>query len=142
VVDNADGAAFGKDVFSPPAGLECQVLETDDDDAGGPTAAASASLIGGRAGRPRPHPSSHRDDLEEKLQLFAAPKGLAEVVQEVAAANSQHHLGDRKKGSIGSGTGSGAWAQRFKAWMKLHGKVYASDKESLERAAQFRATEW
>lgn len=133
MVDNADGAAFGKDVFSPPAGLECQVLETDDDDAGGPT--ASASLIGGRAGRPRPHPSSHRDDLEEKLQLFAAPKGLAELVKG-GAASSKHHLDDLKKG------GSGTWAQRFKAWMKLHGKVYASDKESLERAAQFRATEW
>jgi len=120
-------------------------LETDDDDdgGGGPTASSSSgSLIGGRAGngRPKPHPNSHLDDLTEKLQLSGTPTGLAEILEDAASKHS--HLDGLEKTSSTTTSGSGAWAQRFKAWMKLHGKVYANDKERLERATQFRATEW
>jgi len=113
-VDNADGLAFGDDVFAPPPDLTCQALETDDDDGGGggPTASAKGTFPAKQ--RPRPHPNSHRDALHEWL---LKPDG-------------------------GKGSGKGGKAQRFQAWAKVHGKGYGSGGEKAQRAAQFHATEW
>jgi hypothetical protein len=112
-VDNADGLAFGDDVFAPPPALTCQALETDDDDGGGgPTASAKGTFPAKQ--RPRPHPNSHRDALHEWL---LKPDG-------------------------GKGGGKGEKAQRFQAWAKVHGKGYGSGGEEAQRAAQFHATEW
>jgi hypothetical protein len=106
-------------VFTVPAQMTCTQLETDDDDSGGPTllkeAEEAAQSLLKKFNKKRPHNfiQRHEHDLDHLL-----PRDTFGLHNNIEAKKN-----------------------RFEAWAFKHGKKYASDEESKDRATLFHATE-